>query len=120
MVGSVGSFDDRETYIELWEFDDRVDPNDPATLIGPCEDIQDQLDDGAGPWAIGTLDKYKGNDNDLFGARTRGNAFGDQGRGVVTDDGGTEYSYSWKFHITIKPSDELATFNFDATLKALK
>jgi hypothetical protein len=117
----ISQFDDSDVYIELWEFDDSVDPNDPTTLIGPCADIQDQLDDPeAAPWAVGTLDKFKGTDNDLFASGTRANAFGDQGRGVVTADGGTDYSYSWHRHVTVTPNGEVATSSLKATLKALK
>lgn len=73
---------------ELWDLED----NPP--LIGPCTDT----DDGEGLFADGT-GSFHGKDNDFDGTGTRGNAFGDQGRATVTDDGGNSYQYSWLFRI---------------------
>lgn len=84
-VGSV----DQDLYIEMWEFDAGVDPSDPTTLIGPCEDIQNQLDAGSPPWATGTV-RYHSNFS---------KAFGENIRGVVTDTSGASYAYHNSFHI---------------------
>jgi hypothetical protein len=74
--------------IELWELEA------DAPLIGPCTDT-----DGAmHRVALGTA-SYQGNDNDLFGSDTRGNAFGDRGQGYLTDDAGNAYRYAWLFHV---------------------
>jgi hypothetical protein len=87
----VGKVDQPGLYVEMWEFDPSVDPDDPTTLIGPCEDIQDQLDDpGAQPWATGSV-RYQANFNGAFGDRTRGE--------VTETEGGTAYSYRNTFHI---------------------
>jgi hypothetical protein len=74
--------------MELWEMDA------DAPLIGPCTDT----DDAMHRIAVGT-GSYLGNDNDLFGSETRGNAFGDRGQGYLTDDAGNAYRYAWLFHI---------------------
>jgi predicted RNA-binding protein with TRAM domain len=83
-----------DLYVEMWEFDE-----DPSPLIGPCEDIADQLNDPAAqPFAVGST-SYQGNDNDLMGSGTRGNAFGDRGDAVLTSQDDTVYDYSWRFHL---------------------
>jgi hypothetical protein len=89
----VGRIDAKDLYIEMWEFDE-----DPSPLIGPCEDIQQQLDAGDDPWATGFADvKAKTNDFDFSG--TRGVAFGDRTTAVVTDQDGNEYSYRNVFRL---------------------
>jgi hypothetical protein len=91
----VGRINESELYIELWQFDE-----DPSPLIGPCEDIELQLEDPtAQPFATGTT-SYQGNDNDLMGSGTRGNAFGDRGEAVLTGQDAMTYDYSWRFHIS--------------------
>jgi hypothetical protein len=84
----------QDLHIELWETDD-------GFLVGPCEDIQDQLDDPeAEPWATGTV-RYQGSDNGSFGERVRG---------VVTGTAdGTQYLYSNIFHINDSCSINPAT-----------
>jgi hypothetical protein len=79
---------DQDLSIEMWEFDDGVLPDN---LVGPCEDIQEQLDDPeAEPWATGTV-RYQGNFN---------GSDGDRSRGVVTETASdTSYRYSNTFHI---------------------
>lgn len=89
----VGHANGSDLTIELWNFDS--EENRP--LVGPCTDT----DDDGSFFASGTT-SYKGNDNDLFGSDTRGNAFGDQGKADVTDGEGNDYRYSWKFHINSK------------------
>lgn len=76
--------------LELWN----IDSEENRPLVGPCTDT----DDDGSFFAAGTV-SFQSNDNDLFGSGTRGNSFGDQGKGDVTDADGNEYSYSWKFHI---------------------
>ncbi len=87
-VFGVGSIDE-ELYIEMWEFDEGVDPSDPSTLIGPCADIQDQLDEGAEPWATGTV-RFHNNFS---------KAYGENIRAVVSDADDTSYAYHNSFHI---------------------
>jgi hypothetical protein len=80
--------------IEMWNFDEGVPP-----LVGPCEDIADQLaEPDAEPFATGTA-SYQGNDNDLMGGGTGGNSFGDSGRALVTGQDGVDYSYDWGFRV---------------------
>jgi hypothetical protein len=74
--------------IELWQMDA------DAPLIGPCTDTDDAMHRVARGSA-----SFIGNDNDLFGSGTRGNAFGDRGRADLTDDAGNAWHYSWLFHI---------------------
>ena len=89
----VGRIDAKDLHIEMWEFDE-----DPSPLIGPCEDIQEQLDAGEDPWATGSADlKAKSNDVEFSG--TRGVAFGDRTTAVVTDQDGNEYSYRNVFRL---------------------
>lgn len=89
----VGRFS-ADVYIEVWRFDEN-----PSPLVGPCEDIAVQLaDPDAEPFAWGTA-AWQGNDNDVFGTGTRGNAFGDRGRADLVDPDGTEWDYSWLFHV---------------------
>lgn len=117
----VASYKARNVYIELWEFDEGVDPGDPSTLIGPCEDIQNQLDDpGAQPWASGFLATLSGRDNDLFQTGSRGNAFGDQASGVVRDGDGARYTYAWKFRISLNPDGELLYLRDISRLRVLQ
>lgn len=80
-----------DLHIELWPFVD-----DPPGF-GPCLDTSEET----GPWATGTT-SYQGNDNDLFGSGTRGNAFGDHGTASLTDDAGGEWTYEWRFHLNSK------------------
>lgn len=89
----VGRFS-TDVYIEVRRFDE-----DPSPLIGPCEDIAEQLaDPDAEPFATGTAN-WKGNDNDVFGSETRGNSFGDGIKAVVTDSAGNDYRYTSTFHV---------------------
>ena len=75
--------------IELWELDEEAD----RPFVGPCLDTDDKLTRVArGKTSL------RGNDNDLFGSDTRGNAFGDQGKATLSGNG-DRYRYSWKFHI---------------------
>jgi hypothetical protein len=73
--------------IEIWELEA------DAPLVGPCTDTDDNLD----RVGVGTV-SYHGNDNDLFGSGTRGNAFGDRGQARLVGDDGSSLSYSWLFH----------------------
>ncbi len=94
----VGKVDAEDLYIEIWTFDEN-----PSPLVGPCEDIQDQLDDPeAEPWAIGTADfKGKTNDADIGAGSsgTRGVSFGDRTTAQVTDQEGNTYRYSNVFRL---------------------
>jgi hypothetical protein len=76
--------------IELW----RLDAEDDRPFVGPCTDTDDELT----LFADGTA-SVRGNDNDLFGSQTRGNAFGDFFQADVADADGNEYSYSHRFHV---------------------
>ena len=89
----VVGFEAKDLYIEMWDISGVAEP------IGPCEDIQEQLDDpDAEPWATGTADlRFK--DNDFFRTETRGNAFGDRTRAVVTDQEGNTYSFRNTFRL---------------------
>lgn len=78
--------------LELWTLDDDVPP-----LIGPCEDTDDQ----DGPWASGSA-YAEAHDDDVFSSHLRTNTFGDRGSGVVYDDAGTAYDFSWVFQAQIK------------------
>jgi hypothetical protein len=89
---AVGSID-ADLYIELWEFDE-----DPSPLIGPCEDIQAQLDAGTGPWATGTA-RWKAKTNNLFESDNRANTFGDRTTAVVTDQAGDTWDYRNVFRL---------------------
>ncbi len=62
-------------------------------LVGPCTDT----DPGDTP-LVG-MAQYQGNDNDLFGSGTRGNAFGDRGTITGRDADGEPFRYSWRFHL---------------------
>jgi hypothetical protein len=75
---------------ELWELDD------PADLgVGPCTDTDDKDE----KFAEGTS-RWQGNDNDLFGSDTRGNAFGDRGVASLTGvQDGESYTYTHRFHV---------------------
>jgi hypothetical protein len=74
--------------IEIWELDA------DAPLIGPCTDTDDALH------LIGSgTATFMGNDNDLFGSGTRGNAFGNRGMATIVDDDGNRFRYSWWFHV---------------------
>ena len=117
----VGLFEASDVHVELWQFDEHVDVNDPETLIGPCEDIQDQLDDpDAQPWAAGTLSSYTGTDNDLFGDGIGGNSFGDTGSGMVTDGDGANWAFSWKFRVALDENDDLIGIRDTLSLKRLR
>ncbi len=73
---------------EIWELDA------DAPGIGPCTDTDDAMH------LIGSgTARFVGNDNDLFGSGTRGNAFGDRGKIDVVDDAGNSHRYSFRFHI---------------------
>lgn len=92
----VTKLDADDLYIEMWDL------GEDSPLIGPCEDIQDQLDDpDAEPWASGTA-SFKAKDNDFFGTGTRGNAFGDRITAVITDQDGNNYDYTSLFRINSK------------------
>lgn len=99
--------------LELWNIDSEED----RPLVGPCTDTDD---DGIF-FAAGTV-SFQANDNDVFASGTRGNSFGDQGKGEVTDVDGNDYSYSWKFHVNdrcYEPEDGPPACLIDmATLKA--
>ena len=43
--------------------------------------------------------RFMGNDNDLFGSGTRGNAFGNRGMATLVDDEGNTLRYTWSFHV---------------------
>ncbi len=74
--------------VEIWELDA------DAPGIGPCTDTDDAMH------LIGSgTARFIGNDNDLFGSGTRGNAFGDRGRANIVDDDGNHLRYSWWFHV---------------------
>lgn len=89
VVGSVMG----DLHIELWEFDE-----DPSPLIGPCEDIAEQLaDPEAQPFASGTV-SYTARSNNAFEAPDRANSGGDGGHAMLTD-GANDYRYSWTFHV---------------------
>lgn len=92
----VGMFN-TDVHIEIWAFDE-----DPSPLIGPCEDIAEQLaDPEAEPLATGTAN-WHGVDNDLGDSGTRANAFGDSVRAMVTDQDGNDWRYSHRFHINTR------------------
>ncbi len=76
-------------HTELWELDD------PADLgVGPCTDSDNEME----KFAEGTA-RWQGNDNDLFGSDTRGNAFGDRGVASLTGAvDGESYTYTHRFH----------------------
>ena len=74
--------------IELWP----LNANPP--LVGPCTDT----DEAGSPFATGQM-SFHGKDNDFDVSGTRGNAFGDQGRAMVTDGAGDTYRYSWLFRL---------------------
>lgn len=82
--------DEDDLAMELWA----MDSPENRPFVGPCTDTDD---DGAF-FASGTT-SFKNNDNDLFGSGSRGNAFGRRGTASVTDADGTEYSYTWRFHL---------------------
>ena len=66
---------------EIWELDA------DAPLIGPCTDTDDALH------LIGSgTARFMGNDNDLFGSGTRGNAFGNRGVLNLVDDAGNRFA----------------------------
>jgi len=84
----VSKFRGSGLYVEIWELDA------DAALVGPCTDTDDALH------LIGSgTARFIGNDNDLFGSGTRGNAFGDRGIATLVDDDGDRLRYSWKFHV---------------------
>jgi len=85
--GAVVGHIDADLYIELWQFDE-----DPSPLVGPCEDIQEQLDAGTGPWATG-IARHRAKGNDVFGSGTRGVSFGDRTTAELTDADGNEWVY---------------------------
>lgn len=90
----VSKIDAEDLHIEMWEFDEN-----PSPLVGPCEDIQQQLDDpDAEPWATGTAD-FKAKTNDAFGSGTRGISFGERVTAHVTDQDGNSYSYRNVFRL---------------------
>ena len=74
--------------VEVWELDAE------AAQVGPCTDT----DDAMHLVGSGTA-RFIGNDNDLAGSGTRGNAFGDRGIARLVDEDGNGLRYSWKFHI---------------------
>lgn len=80
-----------ELWIELWPLDE------DAALAGPCTDT----DDADGPLATGTT-TFRGNDNDLDGSGTRGNAFGDRGHGQLTTAADEPLTYAWTFHVNTR------------------
>lgn len=85
---------DQELHIELWEFDEN-----PSPLIGPCEDIAQQLaDPEAEPWATGTA-RFQAKNNDVDFTGTRGVSFGDRTTAQVVDQAGNEYSYRNVFRL---------------------
>lgn len=84
---------DQELYIEMWNFDE-----DPSPLVGPCEDIAQQLESGAAPWATGTA-RFNAKSNDVDQSGTRGRAFGDRTTAQVFDQDGNEYSYRNVFRL---------------------
>jgi hypothetical protein len=84
---------DANLYIEMWQFDE-----DPSPLIGPCEDIQQQLDNGTGPWATGTA-RHKAKTNNFFGSDSRSETFGDRTTAVLTDQDGNTWHYRNLFHL---------------------
>jgi hypothetical protein len=86
-----GEFED--LHIELWEFDD-----EPPALLGPCEDIAEQLEAGTGPWATGSAD-VRVKTNDFFGSGTRTAAFGDRTTAIVTDEDGNDHAYRNVFRL---------------------
>lgn len=93
----VGKIDATHLHIEMWNFDE-----DPSPLIGPCEDIQEQLaDPDAEPWAVGLAD-FKAKSNDVTDSGTRGNSFGDRTTARVTDQDGNEWSYRNVFRLNSK------------------
>lgn len=84
----VAKFRGSGLYVEIWELDA------DAALVGPCTDTDDALH------LIGSgTARFIGNDNDLFGSGTRGNAFGDRGIAKLVDEDGNRLRYSWIFHI---------------------
>lgn len=92
--GAVVGRIDAELHIEIWEFD-----QDPSPLIGPCEDIQQQLNDPeARPWASGVA-RYMAKDNDVTNSGARAKAFGDRTTAVVTDHDGNTWSYRNVFRL---------------------
>ncbi len=84
---------DADLYIEMWEFDEN-----PSPLIGPCEDIQQQLDAGSGPWATGVA-KWKAKTNNLFESDARSNTFGERTTAVLVDQDGNTWNYRNVFHL---------------------
>jgi hypothetical protein len=77
-------------HTELWELDDPVDLG-----AGPCTDTDDKME----MFADGTS-RWQGNDNDIFGSDTRGNAFGDRGKASLTGaQDGESYTYTARFHV---------------------
>lgn len=82
--------DARGVHFELWELDDPAD----QTGVGPCTDT----DDAAAFFASGA-GTYRVRDNDVDVSGTRGNAFGDRGSAVVTDESGQRYRYTVVFHV---------------------
>lgn len=85
--------------VEIWELDS------DAPLVGPCTDTDDAMN------LIGSgTARFMGNDNDLFGSGTRGNAFGDRGMATIEDADGNRLRYSWAFHVNSRchaPEDGL-------------
>ena len=90
----VGKLDAEDLYIEVWNFDE-----EPSPLVGPCEDIQDQLSDpDAEPWATGTAD-FKAKTNDFVSTGTRGVSFGDRTTALLMDQDGNSYDYRNVFRL---------------------
>lgn len=94
---AVGSID-ADLYIEIWEFDEN-----PSPLIGPCEDIQQQLEAGSGPWATGTA-RWKAKTNNFFESEPRSNTFGDRTTAVVEDQDGNTWKYRNVFRLNFSCS----------------
>ena len=84
----VSKFKGSGLFVEIWELDA------DAAFVGPCSDT-----DGALHLIGSGTARFIGNDNDLFGSGTRGNAFGDRGIARLVDEDGNRLRYAWKFHV---------------------
>lgn len=94
-----------------------VSDDDVPVVVVPEDGFGSACDDPASFPIIATgTANFRLSDNDAFGSGTRGNVFGRQLQGTVTDDDGSLYNLTAFFRVRITPDGDGTLLRSDVTL----
>lgn len=94
-----------------------VSDDDVPVLVVPEDGFEAACDDPASYPVIATgTANFRLSDNDAFGSGTRGNVFGSQLQGTVTDDDGNLYNLTAFFRVRVTPDGDGTLLRSDVNL----